>query len=582
MRIPLSPRLIFILLFILIAQLYSQTTSVPLSSWAYDAIERWEVRGFINGVFNGTKPYTREEMAKYIAETWQTYVREPEKFSRTDRQQLYSLRFDYDEELKAYHLSPIRERWQPRLQTLFQKTPLRFFNNIFYTNYRNALTFRHGEFNFYADPVMDASREQKYDQTQGKFDQSRIANGFLFRGNMGSYIGFYFNLTDNHAVDGRWENRRIPFEVLQESRWPYITPGDNGGFDFDENVAYVTFNYKYLYVLYGRDYNQWGVGHNGNLMLSTNAPVADQLKLSIRYWRFKFTHLTSFLEYISPAMRQSMKSEPAVNVYWSGNRLELDMGRGVQLGFSEAVVYGNRSLDPGYLNPVTFFKSLEHYYGDRDNGTLGLDLEWRVIPGLKLFGEWFIDDITTTKLGSDFYGNKFAWQGGFFMVNPFSIPDVDFLLEYTRIKPYVYSHTVADYNKYKQYDTILGDYIGPNSDDIFLRLRKRFTGYLQLSLVFEHYRHGANPADENVGGDPDRPHVYGDSENAPFLAGILNEQTSWGPSLQYELVRNLIGQVHFRRYQTTGGDWESLVSFGLSFNFGYRDESFRNIFPLTF
>jgi hypothetical protein len=52
---------------------WSQTVSVPMSHWAYDAIERWEIQGLIATVFNGTRPMTRLEMAEYISETWKSY-----------------------------------------------------------------------------------------------------------------------------------------------------------------------------------------------------------------------------------------------------------------------------------------------------------------------------------------------------------------------------------------------------------------------------------------------------------------------------------------------------------------------------
>lgn len=533
----------------------------------------------VSGVFNNTRPFTRAEMGEYIGQVIRTYQDRPEEFSRVDLEQLRYLTLEFQEELNKKSVLTGEQGWHPRLQKIFRRPPLNRIHKWVYSNNRNALSYHYREFNLYADPVLSYSSQQLWDPEKKRYHRSRLSNGFLFRGNLGNHVGFYFNLTDNHVQDGRWENQKVPYEVLEESGWPFLTRGENGSIDFDENAAFITFRYKYFYLLYGRDYNQWGVGHNGNLMLSTNAPLYDQIKMAIRYWRFKYTHITAFLQYIPPPARISMKTEPYTRVYWSGNRLELDMGAGLQVGFSEAIVYGDRPLQIGYLNPLSFFKSLEHYYGDRDNGALGADLEWRIISGIKIFGEWFIDDITTTKLGTDFYGNKFGWQGGLLLVNPFHIPDIDLLVEYSRIKPYVYSQSFRDYNKYKQYDTILGHYIGPNSDDWFVRLQKRFSKFLQVGVEYERYRHGSNPKQRNVGGDPDHPHQAGDPVQAPFLDGIPIEHESWGLSLQYELVRNLFGEFRFRRFRAGDAQWENMVSWRISFNFGYRDERLRNVFP---
>jgi hypothetical protein len=347
-------------------------------------------------------------------------------------------------------------------------------------------------------------------------------------------------------------------------------------------VAYLSFNYKYFYVSYGREYNEWGVGHTGNMLLSSNATLYDQIKLIVRYWRFKFTHLTAFMQYISPEARISIKNQPHIDQYWSGNRLELDLGKGIQVGLSEAVMYGDRSLQLGYLNPISFFKSVEHYYGDRDNGVLGIDAEWRIFNGMKIFGEWFIDDITTTKLGTKWYGNKFGWQLGAFIVNPLRFKNIDLLVEYTRLKPYLYTHNYQDYNKYKHYDTILGHYIGPNSDDIFLRLRKRFSEFFIISLEYQKYRHGSNLEDRNVGGDPDRPKGDGDSPDVVFLDGLKRQQETYGVSLQYEILRDLFLIFHYRRMNFQPFQAQDLLSFRISFNFGYRNEELRHIFPSTY
>ncbi len=580
----LSSGLIMIAVLLLVRVNYSQTVSVPLSHWAYDAIERWEVRGFVSGVFNATRPFTRKEMAEYTAEVWKFYQKEPEEFSGTDLSELYYLTLEFQEELKSLENVPLPqsfEQWRPRLYHLFRIPPFSYLNSLLYTNNRNMVSLKYREFRLYGDPVLAYTSREKMAEDFGKYQFTRISNGLLFYGFLGSSVGFYFNLTDNHASDERWKNEEIPFEVLQESGWPYLTTRKNGDFEFDENIATITFHHKYFYVLFGREYNQWGIGHHGNLLLSTNAPVYDQFKLVVRYWRFKFTHLTAFLQYIAPEARISMKSVPHIDQYWSGNRLELNLGKGIQLGLSEAVVYGDRSLQPGYLNPLSFFKSLEHYYGDRDNGVLGIDAEWRIRNGVKLYGEWFIDDITTTRLGTSWYGNKFGWQSGLFLVNPFSIHDIDLMVEYTRIKPYVYSHSYQDYNKYKHYDTVLGHFIGPNSDDIWIRFRKRFSKFLQVSLEYEKYRHGSNPPDRNVGGDPDRPKGEGDSPDVSFLDGILKKQETYGISFQYEFVRNLFAVIDYRRIQFQEMGRDNLFSFRISFNFGFREENMRHIFPAT-
>jgi len=94
-----------LLILMLLAELvHAQTVSVPLSHWAYDVIECWEVRGLIESTLNGTQPFTRLEMATYIQQVLQTYLNTPERFSRVDLEQLRYLTVEFKEELKIPEL----------------------------------------------------------------------------------------------------------------------------------------------------------------------------------------------------------------------------------------------------------------------------------------------------------------------------------------------------------------------------------------------------------------------------------------------------------------------------------------------
>jgi len=569
-------RVVIVIVFFILpsSRIFGQTVNVPLTHWVYDVLERWETHGFIENTYDHTKPFSRDEVAEYLSEVFRKYAESKAQFSSIDEQFLRNCASEFSEELQKLG-APLPEYSRANRFYLFRETkPLSsIWPKFLYSNNRNMLSINHDEFHLYADPLAQISSEDYLSATDTISTLHRISNGFLFRGSLGTTIGFYFMLTDNHISRDPDFHRT---EVIEESGWPYLQFGNDKAADFDENVAYLTFKHKYFYLLYGRDYNQWGVGHRGNLMLSTNAPIYDQIKLVVQYWRFKITHITAAIQYVPSQARNSIKSVNPIDVYWAGNRFEFYMGKGIQIGFAESIIYGNRSLQMGYLNPLAFFKSIEHYYGDRDNGAISFDAAWRILPGLKIYGEWFIDDIITTQLGSEWFGNKFGYQAGIFIVDPLNIPGVDILLEYSRVKPYVYSHSVYDYNKYKHYDTILGHYIGPNSDDWFARLRFYPHRRLRLQLDFENYRHGKNDVanDINVGGDPDYPFRFGtDEDDASFLAGERIYRTVAGGEIQYELLRNFFLNFRVHQIESDVVKSETLYSFRLKFNFGYRNES---------
>ncbi|MDZ7309085.1 MAG: hypothetical protein ONB49_18795, partial [candidate division KSB1 bacterium] len=174
----------------------------------------------------------------------------------------------------------------------------------------------------------------------------------------------------------------------------------------------------------------------------------------------------------------------------------------------------------------------------RDNATMGLDFEMRPRHGWRLYGEWFVDDFSVARLGSNWYGNKVAWLLGMHATNPLGLPRSDWRVEYVRIAPYVYSHTFP-INVYKNYGTLLGHPAGPNAD--WLLAEWLFWGSRRWHLQFsaEHQRHGANPVDRNVGGDVDRPFHVTDSQRVRFLDGIVERRLTLRLQAGYELLRNL-------------------------------------------
>ena len=107
---------------------------------------------------------------------------------------------------------------------------------------------------------------------------------------------------------------------------------------------------------------------------------------------------------------------------------------------------------------------------DRDNGNLYFDIQTSFIPNLELQGTFFLDENILSNLAElDSFKNKTAYQLGLFWYEAFTINNLSWILEYTRIRPYVYSHANIK-NTYTAWGTNLGHRIGPNSDEIFTRL----------------------------------------------------------------------------------------------------------------
>jgi hypothetical protein len=250
--------------------------------------------------------------------------------------------------------------------------------------------------------------------------------------------------------------------------------------------------------------------------------------------------------------------------YIAAHRLEWDPHPRLRFGLAEAVVFGDRDPELAYLIPINVFYSAQHDLGDEDNTLISFDAAWIAHPGYKLYGEFLIDDITFGKLGSDYFGNKLGWLGGIFAVEPLGFENLDVTLEMAQLRPFIYTHQYH-VNVYKHYTAPLGYRYPPNSQTLFASLRYRPHRRVALEAAFTNLRHGANRDDLNAGGDINAPHLYGASDDAPFLDGDLQKTNRFDLEADYEA---LIGLYLFARGAWTDfvGDesWEFEVGFRLN------------------
>ncbi len=514
-----------------IKNIHPQTTYVPLNHWVYDYLERLEIKHIFQGVLNATKPLSRREIAQYLAKAHQRF----DQLTKIEEDQLDFLTIEFKEELAGLieHSTPYQTRIH---QIRNHKYVRKVLPKIVYQNDRNFLSWREDQFQAFFDPIL--YRHRTYANPDSLDDTERVfqsSNGMRIWGNLGDYLGFFIDIRDSRERGGgpyKTGNYTLP-------RLGFVRATSPDFFDHDETSAYLKFGFKNFQLIYGKFSNYWGNSHTSSLILSDYATSYDQFKLEFIFKKFKFTSL--YAQLIDYEEHDQDILQP--KKYFAAHRLELLPWRWLGLGLSETVVFKGRSFEPAYLNPVMFFRSAEHYLGSPDNMMMGLDFKCTALKNLKFYGELLIDDITTTKLGTDWYGNKLGYSVGAWWIDPFGIQNADVRIEYTRIRPYVYSHENS--LSYKHYDSPLGHRIGPNSDDLYVGINYHLSKYAKLTLFSEFWRHGANRANKNVGGEINQPHQFGDDLTVNFLAGTLERRNSYGFNFSYELLEGLYFQAGY-------------------------------------
>ncbi len=509
----------------------AQTVYVPTHHWVYDFLERLETKGILSRVHNNTRPMTRIELAEYLAQV----VPLADRCSRADRQQLDFLRTEFREELEKLHV-PAPEEPTTMERLVRHKWVDRWLPNLFYANGRNFLSLDLPPAKVYLDPILVRRRE--YAKADTLRSQERVftnTNGWVLWGTLGQYVGFLTDARDNQE----WGTRNyLGIDNFTLEGRGFVR-SNSRQIDFDETRSHLAFHWKYLTLQYGKDKNRWGPGYRGQLAISDHPTSYDQIKLQIDGHHFRFTSLWALLQHYQPGFFKGAHAEK----YLAAHRLEFSPWRFIDIGLHEMVIYAGRKFEPSYLNPLMFWRSAEHYLGDRDNAAMGLDLELKFLPKTKLYGELFIDDITTGRLSSDFYANKYAYLAGMYHVDLLGLDNLDFRLEYARVRPFTYTH--GGVTNFQQYSTNMGHRLGPNADEWFCGLKYQYSRAFYVESYVAVERHGGNTEKQNFGGSLFDAWEYDDGEYFRFLGGVKRRTTTFMVLGSYEFLRNAFLQVQY-------------------------------------
>jgi len=117
---------------------------------------------------------------------------------------------------------------------------------------------------------------------------------------------------------------------------------------------------------------------------------------------------------------------------------------------------------------------------------------------------------------------------GAYFADPLDTGNTDFRIEYTHINNYVYfpTHPWQDYLYQGEY---IGNPLGPDADQLYLGLTHRLSDKLNLSLSYNHERHGEGQIGIPLPSDP----VIA-NENI-FLSGIIEKQQAYQTKLSYTI-----------------------------------------------
>ncbi len=527
--------LLFLIIIFFSYNNFAQQENVPIDHDIYSFLKEMKVKKVLSYIHDDNPKMSYAEIRKYLDEI-ETKIN---LLSKTEKKLLkkYQNEF-YDDKADSSNTMQLLGESQKFSKNIF---------DLFSEKIKYIFAYKEDKVNLYVEMLGRGIYGQNIKK---EINNSELLDiGFRLRGTLFDRLGYSLTVQKG-AVLGSGN-----YAVLFDPRLKY-------NFKFNENIENIR-NYDFTegYLRYytqpvenmdlsfqiGREKIKLGYGYGSKLVLSGDHPYLDFIRMDFNYGIISFSslHATTVGEFHGDRSLNYTK-------FYAYNKMKFSFKNLFEAGIGEAIIYTGRGIDLAYFNPFAFYKFEEMSLQDRDNGVLFLDFQSDFIKNIELQATFFLDENILSHLQDlDLYSNKTAYQIGAFWYSPFSIDDLAFIIEYTKIRPYVYSHINLK-NSYTAHGELLGHRIGPNADEIYSCLSYNINEKLRLIFEYQHIRSGENIYDDsgnlifNAGGNALEAHRYGiDPTHIKFLDGERFNKDIFTLNFRYEPFREIYFDLNY-------------------------------------
>ncbi|PAC30614.1 hypothetical protein [Flectobacillus sp. BAB-3569] len=413
-------------------------------------------------------------------------------------------------------------------------------------------------------------------RSESRNEYSYIKNwkGFWVYGMLGKHLGYSMDFRATSET-GRLEDyqRRFSTETGVIGTMPNFKT-----FDFNETNISINYSWNWASVSLGKNYMPIGYGYGGKIILSDKAPSFPQIRLDIKpksWLSFNYAHAWLNSNIVDSATIRSTsilgKFEFQYrNKYLATHNVTIRPTSNFALTVGESAIYSDK-LRIEYLIPLSLFSGMSHYMGELENNSISNSslygqLSVRNIPrNTHIFASIFIDELRLKNVQGDSTSsrNHTAYQLGISLTD-LPIKNLFFQLEYIKVQPFAYIHFLPA-QTYQNNGYNLGNWTGPNSDEIYIQLLYRIARGLELRADYYHVRRGTvGTAKEQVA---DNRNLY------PFLWGDVVSDDIFQLQAQYEPIHDLFFRLGYKHQSSVDFKKNNLlvnfdhVFFSASFGF---------------
>ncbi len=554
--------ILFLGLIICSVNLSAQSVNIPLKQDYLHRLDRFEIKNgqFASTFYTSVKPYRRDASIYFVD----------------------SLKLDGLSRADQFNQSYLRDDSWEWISDESYKSKKPIFNAI----YRTKSDFYHvatNDFDLHINPVLNLTGS--FD-TQDSLTPYQNTRGIELRGMIKRKLGFYSYIGENQAINPAFvrdftDSTRV---VPHEGFWKNFK---ENGVDYLHARGYISFDaIDAINFQFGHDRFFIGNGYR-SLILSDFSPYYLFLKINTKIWKFNYTNLFTEMRADAKGSQTGSIADRYPKKYVALHHLSINITDFLNIGFFETVSFGHadslgvNQFNLNYLNPIIFYRAVEHQAGSQDNVSLGMDFKLNFARHFSVYGQLLFDEFLLAELrsGSGWWANKYGIQLGGKYIDAFGISNLDLQVETNMVRPYTYAH-FSEYSNYAHYRQPIAHPLGANFEEYLGIIRFQPMGRLFLTAKFIYAKYGLDRDGLNYGKDilknyANRPNDYGNfiGQGAATTLQFIDFTASF--MLRHnlfidfnQLLRNQQSDVTTNDQQTT------MTTIGIRLNTGRRMHDF--------
>jgi len=470
----------------------------------YDFLEEMANYKIIE-INSAIKPYSR----LFIAEKLLEIKKKDSILNKRQKSQLYFFLKEFNKEINSF---------SSKHKVLFNISNNKRFDFFYYKD---------SFFTFSLNPIIGI---QYWKNENGEnYHRWNGAEAFAY---IGKNLGIYASLRDNY------EKNPLSNKNYLDTRDGACYKSKN---EYSEMMGGITYSWKYGFISLIKDKFVWGNYTDYPSIFSTKPPSFVQIKFNLKpvdWAELNYFHGWLISEIIDSSRSYSFISNGKIYErlvyrpkYLAANMLTFKITKNTYFSAGNSIVYDN-NINPAFLIPIMFYKSIDHTYGGAKSNFLGqnsqmfFDISIRRIKFLHIYATLFYDELSIYRFFKKDEWNFYSIKAGIQISN--IINNTFFNCEVYKSNPLVYKHPIPSTN-YESNSYNMGHYLQDNSRMISLNIKYKPLKNLQLKYYFSFSQHG-----------PSYDTIVNQRVGIPFMEKVEWERKIHTITVNYELINNLI------------------------------------------